>query len=384
MKVINYIFIILFLGIYGLINFYIGLRAYKALSYLSISNGILYWGFFVILASSTFVVRIFDNKFGGKFFYIFELISDYWLAILVYSLIILLFYDIIGIVAKIFGLNEFWINPKFMILRLLVSTCVLILILIYGNMKAKDIVISEYEIRTDKKLPEEELKIVLASDFHLGNIINERRLKIFINKVNEIDPDIVLLAGDIIDENHEIFDRLEMDKLFKELKVKYGIFACLGNHEYFRENTDEIKKSLERGNIKVLRDEVADIGDFLTIIGREDVVFNRFGGKRKSIDELFKAVDKNRYIILLDHQPKEIDEAIHYGVDLQVSGHTHKGQFFPINLFTKRLFVNDYGHYAKGEYNLIVTSGFGTWGPPIRIGSRSEIVVIKVIQKQGI
>lgn len=268
MKVINYIFIILFLGIYGLINFYIGLRAYKALSYLSISNGILYWGFFVILASSTFVVRIFDNKFRGKFFYIFELISNYWLAILVYSLIILLFYDIIGIVAKIFGLNEFWINPKFMILRLLVSTCVLILIFIYGNMNAKDIVISEYEIRTDKKLPKEELKIVLASDFHLGNIINERRLKTFINKVNEINPDIVLLAGDIIDENHEIFDRLEMDKLFKKLKVKYGIFACLGNHEYFRENTDEIKKSLEKGNIKVLRDEVADIGDFLTIIGR--------------------------------------------------------------------------------------------------------------------
>lgn len=380
MKAINYIFIIIFLWIYGLINFYIGFRTYKAFNYLSKDYGILYWGFFAILASSVFLVRIFDD-FRGKVYYIFELISNYWLAIMVFSIVILVFYDIIGIIAKILGLNEFWINPKITFLRFIVSICVLILIFVYGNMNSKNIIISEYEIMTDKKLPMKELKIVLASDFHLGNIVNEKRLKSFVDKVNKINPDIVLLAGDIIDENHEIFVRLEMDKFFKEIKSKFGVFACLGNHEYFRKNTYEIEKSLERGNINVLRDEVADIGDFLTIIGREDAVFNRFGGTRKTIGELLKDVDKNRFIVLLDHQPKEIEEAVKNGIDLQVSGHTHKGQFFPINLFTKRLFLKDYGSYVKDKYNLIVTSGFGTWGPPIRLGSISEIVVIKVIQK---
>ncbi|KRQ87508.1 putative metallophosphoesterase [Caloramator mitchellensis] len=384
MKLLQIFLIILVLSFYGLISYFIGLRGYKAFKIMPFFNPKVYWILFAIVVVSIFIVRILENHAEGRLYNLIEVISFYWMATIVYALLILLLYDIIGLLLRIGFANahSYWIKPEFTVFRAIAAIILILGLFIYGNINSKNIKVVEYNLNINKKVEGiNKLTIVMASDFHLGNIINDKRLKHFVETANGLKPDIVLLAGDIIDENPKVYDKLNMKNIFNRLNTEYGVYACLGNHEYFRGNTDDIVKSLVDGNIKVLRDEVVSIEDKFYIVGREDKTYDRLVGKRKSIEQLVDKLDKSKPIILLDHQPIDIENAIKSGVDIEVSGHTHKGQFFPIDLFTKRLFVKDYGHYTKGNYNLFVSSGYGTWGPPIRIGNSPEIVLIRVFFK---
>lgn len=150
------------------------------------------------------------------------------------------------------------------------------------------------------------------------------------------------------------------------------VFTVLGNHEYYTGNLNESLKIFKEANITILRDEVVEIAG-IYLVGREDA-----SRKRKNLASLLEGVHKEKPIILLDHQPVALEEAKIAGVDLQLSGHTHRGQFFPNQLITKRLYEVDYGYLAKEQLQVIVSSGYGTWGPPVRIGTQSEIVDIQV------
>jgi len=136
---------------------------------------------------------------------------------------------------------------------------------------------------------------------------------------------------------------------------------------------------LNRSGIQVLRDEYTIIANSFYVVGRDDLISKRLGGKeRANLSELLEGIDKSLPIILLDHQPQKLTEPHIEGVDLQLSGHTHKGQFFPNNLITGKIFEIDWGYLKKDDYQIIVTSGYGTWGPPIKIGNSSEIIDIKI------
>lgn len=257
----------------------------------------------------------------------------------------------------------------------IVAMSTLVFFLAYGSFNAYSPVVRTYEITLDKKGPESgELNIVMASDMHFGYLSGKKHAERMVQEINALKPDIVLLPGDIIDDDIVPYKNKGIGSILSQIEAPYGVFASLGNHDRFKGETEELVALLEESHMNVLYDEAVDVGDWLTIIGRKDHIDKG----RKDLTELMDGIDHNRSIFLLDHQPRELGTAEQQGIDLMVSGHTHRGQIAPAYLITQRLFENDWGHLQKEQFHSIVSSGYGFWGPPIRTGSRSEVVQIIV------
>jgi uncharacterized protein len=189
---------------------------------------------------------------------------------------------------------------------------------------------------------------------------------------------MVFLAGDVFDEDLGPVIQNNMGDLLKNLDAKHGVFAILGNHEFYG-NATAAQKYLEDHNITVLRDSVAILSDGTVIAGREDLTYEQMtGNSRKTLNRLLMDVDMGNPVYLMDHQPSNLKEAASAQVDLQVSGHTHNGQMWPFNYITDAIFEIGKGYGKINDTHFFVSSGYGTWGPPIRTNSRSEIVVLNV------
>jgi len=224
------------------------------------------------------------------------------------------------------------------------------------------------------------LNIVMASDIHLGRNIGTRGLEKIVGMMNRLKPDLVLLPGDILDENVSTLPENNFSAPLQKIVAKYGVFAVTGNHEYYAGIKAAIA-SLRRGNVTVLEDTAVKIADAFYLIGRKDRAAMRFGEGRQSLRDITKGVDPAYPLILMDHQPFHLEESQQNGIDLQVSGHTHNGQMFPFNLITKRVYEIAWGYLRKGNTQYYVSCGVGTWGPPVRLGNVPEIVQIKVTFK---
>jgi len=219
-----------------------------------------------------------------------------------------------------------------------------------------------------------ELKIVAASDIHLGNSIDIHRLKIFVDLINQEHPDIVLLLGDITDRSASPLSEQNMKTVLQTIRAPHGIYAIRGNHEYYSGKPQEISGYLSASGINVLEDATYLVDSSIYIIGRDD----RSNFNRKSLNELVQGLDNNLPKILLDHQPYHLEEAEQNNMDLQLSGHTHNGQIFPGNLLVKKMYELSHGYLKKGKTHYYVSSGLGIWGPQYRIGTQSELVVINL------
>jgi predicted MPP superfamily phosphohydrolase len=202
-----------------------------------------------------------------------------------------------------------------------------------------------------------------------------------VKDINLINADIVLLAGDVVDEDIKPVIKYNLGEILKLIKSKLGVFAITGNHEYIG-GVEPAVKYLAEHNLIELRDTSILIDNSFFLIGREDRSGRGFGGRpRRSLLELMKGIDKSLPVILMDHQPVKLNEAFEYGIDLQVSGHTHHGQLFPFNFITKKIYELSYGYMKRGNTHYYVSCGVGTWGPPVRTSSRPEIVEIKLMFK---
>jgi predicted MPP superfamily phosphohydrolase len=218
----------------------------------------------------------------------------------------------------------------------------------------------------------------MASDLHLSPIDGERLLSKIIDKINSVNPDIILFAGDIVDDKAVILKDRGIGESFKKLKPKYGIYSITGNHEFINDVEPSVKFMEEYG-MKILRDNYELVDSSFYVVGREDVVMKQFTGKtRKTLKELTSTIDFNHPTILLDHTPVKLEQAENNGIDLQFSGHTHHGQIWPGNIITNLIYEVSWGYKKKGITHYYVTSGAGTWGPPVRTGSKSEIVNIVI------
>jgi predicted MPP superfamily phosphohydrolase len=218
----------------------------------------------------------------------------------------------------------------------------------------------------------------MASDIHLGTIIGRKQFGQIVSMINERDPDLVLFPGDILDEDPAPVIHDNLGGLLRSIRSRYGVLAITGNHEYIG-GVEVACRFLAEHGIRVLRDQSVRLGDFLHVIGREDRSIERFTGKpRKPLAELMRDVDRRLPVILMDHQPFALEEAVRNGVDLQLSGHTHHGQMWPLNLVTKMIYEISWGYIRKENTQFYVSSGVGTWGPPVRIGNRPEIVEINL------
>ena len=218
-----------------------------------------------------------------------------------------------------------------------------------------------------------DVRIVLMSDLHLGYHNRRGELARWVDKVNMECPDLVLIAGDIVDMS---LRPLKDEDMAAELRrIKAPVYACFGNHEYYS-GVDGASKFYADAGVTLLRDSVVGVGD-IVIVGRDD----RSNRHRKSLGALMRGVDKSKYIILLDHQPYYLEQAERAGVDFQFSGHTHHGQLWPISWITDAVYEEAYGPWQRGLTRYYVSSGMGIWGGKFRIGTCSEYVVATVHAK---
>ena len=220
------------------------------------------------------------------------------------------------------------------------------------------------------KIAAKGVKLVMMSDLHLGYHNNRKELARWVDMVNAERPDIVLLAGDVVDGS--LRPLWEEDMAAELRRIKAPVYACLGNHEYYAGIDGSLDFYREAG-ITLLRDSAATVGG-ITIVGRDD----RSNRHRKSIGALMRGVDTSRYVILLDHQPYHLEQAERAGVDFQLSGHTHHGQTWPISWITESVYEDAYGPWRRGGTRYYVSSGIGIWGAKFRIGTCSEYVVATV------
>lgn len=253
-----------------------------------------------------------------------------------------------------------------------ISLVSILIVMVIGNYKFNNPEIVKLDITSDKPDQGKRITIAVASDIHMGVSIDKNKLAEYVDLINSTHPDMILLPGDITDRSIGPVMEQNMEEELSKLKAPMGVYLSFGNHEYYSGKKDEIKAYYEMAGIKVLNDSVCLADSGLYIIGREDYS----NKERKPLNELMEGLDIMHTKILLDHQPADLNDALRNNVDLQVSGHTHFGQFFPANLITKMIFELAHGYKKKGSTHFYVSSGLGIWGPQYRIGSRSELLVI--------
>lgn len=245
-----------------------------------------------------------------------------------------------------------------------------------GYINARTPVVHEYTIFVNKKNPlTRTLRLVIASDIHLGPINGGYHAERVVAKINALKPDIILLPGDILDGEVEPVIRRDLGARLGKLSAKYGVYGILGNHEYIGW-ANRAADYLVNHNITLLRDSIVEVAG-VTLIGRDDISGMRFGVIRKNLDELLQAAD-DRPRILMDHQPRNLFEAENNDIDIQFSGHTHNGQLWPLNYIVGRVFELARGYKQKGDTHIFVSSGVGTWWPPVRTNTRPEILLVTV------
>ncbi|WP_081415839.1 metallophosphoesterase [Peribacillus kribbensis] len=244
-----------------------------------------------------------------------------------------------------------------------------------GLFNAYSPVIRKYEIEVKhKNSGRKSIRMAVASDMHFGWLSGAGHARRLVRKVKDLEPDLILLPGDIIDDEPGPFVEKKIDQILKELQAPLGVFGVLGNHEYYGGEIPEYLNIMDRIDIKILMDEVVKIDEGLYLIGRKD----RMDAKRKSFQELAEKVDRSSTVISMDHQPYELHQAEEAGVDILFSGHTHRGQMAPNHLITRKMYELDWGYKKKNQLHAFVSSGYGFWGPPLRLGSRSEILQVDV------
>ncbi|MDR2683976.1 MAG: metallophosphoesterase [Prevotellaceae bacterium] len=360
---------ILFLLIFVGLNFYVFLRLYMMMPAVVPLRILLIVGA-VVVQLPFFVSLFWGNSLPTKLTSIFYNVGTSWLIIFLYLLLIFICLDLIRL-THLVNIERFMFNNWYGwgVLSVAISA-----LLIVGNINYYKKKRVEIDIEIPKTVwLQQELKIVLISDLHLGYGIGKLELENWISLINTEKPDVVFIAGDVVDNFIKPLSEEKIYKTLRKINAKQGVFMALGNHEYIG-NIEENLDFLKRSNINVLRDTAVLINDSFYIIGRED--YSR--KYRKCLAVITDSLDKSKPIFCIDHQPILLKEALQNGIDLQVSGHTHHGQVFPINYIQRLMFEKPYGYFKKGGTQYFTTSGIGLWGGKFRLGTRSEYVVINV------
>lgn len=232
---------------------------------------------------------------------------------------------------------------------------------------------SEYRISIPKNSSEiKALKIAFVSDFHLEKNVPVRFVERFAGTIEEINPDLLLYGGDIIEGDGEDGKIKQFEDIIRRTKARYGVYGVLGNHEHYA--GQGIRNFFRNSGIGILRDTAVIINNYFIVAGRDDSHFRT----RKSVEETMKALPDSLPVILLDHRPTEIDLISKTTADVVFSGHTHHGQLFPINFITGSIYELSHGYLKKHSTHFFVTSGIRLWGPPVRTTGKSEIMVVNI------
>lgn len=358
------LFFVAFL-LYNLLVLYLGWNGYHWLKSLKLVNSPFLYLLFVFLLAYAYILSHFIRS--STFL---KIIGSYWLAIFEYGLLLFPIANLSWLLLQVF-------IPADDVTRFIGSITfgILLFLIIYGSFNAYSPVVRNYPIVLDKKQGKRaSIRIAMASDMHFGTLSGKRHLNRLIREVNKLQPDLILLVGDIIDDDPLPFLKKKMGDQLKELDAPLGVYGVLGNHEYYGKMIPTFLEEMKRIGVHMLLDEAVTVDQTIRIIGRKD----KTDDTRLSIADLLASDDHQLPLLMMDHQPTALNEGMKAGIDLLLCGHTHRGQLAPNHLITKKVFELDYGYKKKNQLHTIVSSGFGFWGPPIRIGSRSEIVSIDI------
>lgn len=323
-------------------------------------------------------------------------ISTYWIGIMLYSLLYVVLFDLLRLIAKHTKLKNTLLFSRGSVISIgsvvvacAVATC------LYGIFNARNIKVNEYSVTVNKSCgSDKHLKAVLVADLHMGYAIGVDHITNMVKKINEQNADIVIIAGDIFDNSYDGMDDPEGIKAqLKSIKSKYGVYAVYGNHDIDEKilmgftfdwggkqlNSEKMTNFMKECNIKLINDESVLINDEFYLVGRRDT--DKPGtedGTRAEISELTKDLDKTKPIFVLSHEPDELQKTADAGADIDFSGHTHDGQLFPGNLTIGLFWENPCGMIKKDNMYSIVTSGVGVYGTFMRVGTDAEICTVDI------
>lgn len=345
---------------------YVSWRTFKILPFPS-------WGKWVavcvmLLALLALVVRFTRQFQGVSNLWVDTILYDVgtsWLVALLYLTLAFAFLDLLTLL-HIVPQDA---NTRSCVASLIVFGGVFALLTFgYFNYNSKKRV--ELKLTTPKSIPRP-LKLVMISDVHLGYHIGKAEFSQWVDKINAENPDMIIIAGDIVDISVSPINEQHLEEEFH--KFKAPVYACYGNHEYFS-GIDEANQFYKKAGIHLLKDDAAEVKG-INIVGRDD----RMNGRRATLHSLMQSVDTSKFTILIDHQPYHLEQAEREKVDFQFSGHTHQGQVFPISLITGAIYEKDHGYLRRGATQYYVSSGIGIWGGKFRIGTCSEYLVVNLL-----
>ncbi len=378
------VFFSVFFAVYAAINYYIFIRGWQALTLVP-QLKIVYLIVFLFISLSYIISKFLTDRIPAIVYDTLQWIGSFWFAFMLYFVLSLVLLDILRLLNHFFSIfpaslvNNYdaWKFGTFIVVIVLASV-----IVAAGYINTRILTVKNLEISVDKgSSPLKELRIVSFADIHLTAMNNEKFLSGIIDRTNSLNPDIVLIPGDFVDEKSDWLDSRGIGKSFFRIKAKYGTYASTGNHEYIV-GIKDAAKFITSHNIKLLQDELVMVDSAFYIAARDDRSKKQFTGEpRKPLNEIMQGKNEDLPVILLDHTPFGLEEAEQNNVDLQLSGHTHHAQLWPLNYITQMIYEKDWGYLKKGNTQYYVTCGVGTWGPPVRTGSRTEIVNLKVYFK---
>lgn len=352
------------LTIYFGANVYLFMRLWQAIGELPMPCRALFAVVFWLLSVALFVAIAARNLPLGEVVHrtLFT-VGSWWMVFLLYMVLATAILDIVHVILPQMQHGVWY--------ALGVTT----LLLIAGNINYHHPRIENLKIETDKPLVEE-LRIVAVSDVHLGYGTSRKALARYVDMINEQQPDVVLIVGDLIDNSIRPVEEAHMEEELKRISAPKGVYMAVGNHEYIS-GMDACSEFIRRTPICLLRDSVVRVDDHVAIIGRDD----RMNMRRKSVEELADSVANNCFTIVIDHQPYDIAESEKCGVDLHISGHTHRGQVWPISWLTDAMYDQSHGYRKWSSTHAYVLQGLSLWGPPFRIGTNSDMLVVDLKRK---
>ena len=377
------VFLFVVLGIYGLANFYIVRRGWQALAGYP-SPRTVFLVVFGLLILAYPLGRVMNGTSRGVVSDVLIRSGSFYMALMLHLFFLLVTVDIFRLANAFLNFfpKGFAANPHKTGLIVFIAVMGIGLgVVVGGYVNAVHPRLRNLEIDIDKPAGAgfRSLNIAMASDIHLGTVMGSRRLERIVERLRALEPDIVLLPGDIVDESVSRAEEEKMISCLRSIKAPLGVFSVPGNHEVY----GGLEKNLEylrRGGVRVLQDEAVLVGGAFVLAGRKDPTALRYQESRLSIRRILEkaGADPKLPVILLDHQPVRLGEAAEAGIELQLSGHTHAGQLFPLNLINKMIWEKYWGYLRKEKTQYYISCGVGTWGPPVRTGSIPEIVRIKV------
>jgi len=326
-----------------------------------------------------FTGYLFHDYLSDNIFIPLMLICNTWYIASMYVTISLLILELFRVVNKRWAwypmfINLYWSRTKVALFAVVTIGIAVLMIFGYNNVRYPSV---QHVYITIPKAAEgrDSLTIVMTSDWHIGEMIRKKQVQHIVQLCNEQNPDMTVIVGDIIDYEMRFAEKEQIEDDLRELKAPLGVYMVLGNHEY-RANRYAKLRWIEKTGITLLTDSVIMPPDSsFYLIGRDDYINHK---NRASVTTLMQDVDTIKPVILLDHQPNRLNEIAMNRVDLSLHGHTHNGQVWPNSLFLNLVYECSYGYYRKGDTQFFISSGVGSAGPPYRIGTRSEIVVLHI------